>query len=121
MKKALIIDDDQGVIEALQAALELWNFECVGVKEKDNSRIIWAIQQNQPDVIFLDLLLSGTDGPLVARDIRKVKEFEKVPILLMSAHPRGKQIAELIAVDGFLPKPFSLNLLQDIVSKVIPL
>ena len=38
MKKALIIDDDEGVIEALQAALELWDFECIGVQEKENAK-----------------------------------------------------------------------------------
>lgn len=119
MKKALIIDDDEGVIEALQAALELWEFECIGVKEKENAKIVKAAKQAQPDVIFLDLLLSGTDGPSVARDLRKEKDLQEKPILLMSAHPRGKQISEQIKVNGFLPKPFSLDILQQLLRTVI--
>jgi len=119
MKKALIIDDDEGVIEALQAALELWDFECIGVQEKENAKIVKAAYEANPDVIFLDLLLSGTDGPSVANDLRKVKQLTKTPILLMSAHPRGKQISEQIQVDGFLPKPFSLDSLQQLLRSVI--
>jgi DNA-binding NtrC family response regulator len=119
MKRAAIIDDDEGVIEALQAALELFNFECIGIQEKQNSKILRALQESTPDVIFLDLLLSGTDGPSVAKDIRSSTRLKNLPIILMSAHPRGKNIAEEIPVNGFLPKPFSLDLLQSLLRSVL--
>lgn len=117
MKTAIIIDDDEGVIEALQAALELSGYVCIGVKEKVNKKIIDMIEKHHPDVIFLDLLLSGTDGPSVTKDIRKDERLKNIPIILMSAHPRGKQISQEIQVDGFLPKPFSLDILQGLIEQ----
>lgn len=116
MKKAVIIDDDLGVIEALQAALELWDFEGVGVRE--NKKILSTLREVQPQLIFLDLLLSGTDGQEVTRLIRSEKEFARIPIILMSAHPRGKDISTKIDVNGFLPKPFSLDVLQHLIRTV---
>lgn len=120
MKKVAIIDDDQGVIEALQAALELWDYECVGIQEKVNKKIVAHLLKTEPNLIFLDLLLSGTDGPSVAADIRQAPALMDTPIILMSAHPRGKEIATQIKVNGFLPKPFSLDQLQSLIAKVLP-
>lgn len=118
MKKALIIDDDQGVIEALQAALELWEFESLGIKNTQN--IVATIADEKPDIIFLDLLLSGTDGAAVTNIIRSQAKFNTIPIILMSAHPTAKEISTQIAVDGFLPKPFDLENLLGLIKQILP-
>lgn len=117
MKKALIIDDDQGVIEALQAALELWEFESVGIK--NTQRVLQSITDEKPDIIFLDLLLSGTDGVAVTKTIRSEKKFNAIPIILMSAHPTALEISSQIAVDAFLPKPFDLEQLSALIDQFI--
>lgn len=114
MLKVAIIDDDDGVIEALQAALDLWEYQSEGIR--DSSRVIPELKRIQPDLIFLDLLLSGTDGAKLTELIRGESQFANVPIVLMSAHPTAKEISKKIRVNGFLPKPFTLDSLQQTIT-----
>ncbi len=116
MSKIAIIDDDKGVIEALQAALELWGHESVGIQ--DTQKVLLQLKKFQPDIIFLDLLLSGVDGAQVTQTIRKEKKFAHTPIILMSAHPTAKEISQQIQVNGFLPKPFTLDALQKLLTSL---
>jgi len=117
MKSVVIIDDDQGVIEALQAALELWDFQTTGVS--DTKMVLSTLKKIKPDIIFLDLLLSGVDGVEITKQIRAQKKFEKTPIVLMSAHPTAKEISKTISVNGFLPKPFTLDRLRSLVHSLL--
>jgi len=116
MQKIVIIDDDEGVIDALTAALSLWGYESIGVSNPDEA--VQIIQREHPLVIFLDLLLSGTDGVKVAKKIRRAQKGTRTPIVLMSAHPTAKFIAQTIAVDEFLSKPFDLDTLHATLNSV---
>lgn len=113
MLKVAIIDDDDGVIEALEAALDIWGYESEGIR--DVKQVVPELRRVQPDIIFLDLLLSGTDGTQITKTIRSHQEFSKTPIVLMSAHPTAEEISQGIDVNGFLPKPFNLEKLQAII------
>jgi two-component system response regulator BaeR len=72
----------------------------------DGSEALSALQDSLPDLILLDLMLPGTDGLTICREIRKTSE---VPVIMMTA--RVDEIDRLlgleIGADDYICKPFS--------------
>jgi len=65
-----------------------------------------ALARAMPDAIVMDLMLPGTDGLSLTREVRSKSD---VPILMLSA--RGEEIDRVVGLevgaDDYLPKPFS--------------
>ena len=73
--------------------------------------------KNLHHLIFLDVLLSGQDGRIIAQYLKEHSKTKHIPIVMMSAHPDvSKTIAESKA-DDFLPKPFEITDLLECVKK----
>jgi DNA-binding response OmpR family regulator len=117
MKKVLIIEDDESISQALTMALELEGFSIRPVLKAKES--LAHIKAFKPDIILLDLLLSGIDGRHVAKDIKAHKKMATIPIILLSAHPAARAAAEEIKADDFIAKPFDVNDLIVKINKLI--
>lgn len=111
--KVLIIDDDEGILDAVKAVLEYENFDVS--TNSNGQKIIGVVEKTTPDIILLDLLLSGKDGKEVASEIRSNDSTKKIPIIMLSAHPNVKADAELAGANDFLAKPFDIN---ELLSKI---
>jgi CheY-like chemotaxis protein len=112
-KKVVLVDDDIDILEAIQAMLEDEGYIVVTTdRGEDVERIS---QQEHPDLIILDMLLSGKDGRDIAKHLKSQESTRHIPILMLSAHPRAAKEAQDFAVDGFLAKPFEMD---DLLTKV---
>lgn len=107
MKKILIVDDDKGILEALHLILESEGyFVKTATSGKETFR---SLNSFQPDLILLDVLLSGEDGRTICKKIKKTKALSKTPVLMMSAHLSAKESSIDMGADGFLAKPFGIS------------
>lgn len=107
MKKILVVDDDVAILEAVQASLEFDDYLVCTATDGKNA-IDKAISES-PDMIILDVLLSGDDGRDVARVLKSDIVTSSIPILMVSAHPNVQQTVLDAGADDFLPKPFDVN------------
>ena len=99
MSKILIVEDEESIAELEKDYLELSGFE-VEI-ETDGSRGLERALGEDFDLFILDLMLPGTDGFEICRQIRAGKN---TPILLVSA----KKIRGLgLGADDYVTKPFS--------------
>jgi DNA-binding NarL/FixJ family response regulator len=81
--KLLIADDPALMREAIQLALENESeFEVVGEAES-GSQLLPLVQQTEPDVVLLDLLMPGIDGLTCIKVLRK--HFPRLRIVVLSA------------------------------------
>jgi CheY-like chemotaxis protein len=64
-----------------------------------------------PDLILLDMLLSGQDGRQIARRLKGQATTRRIPIVMLSAHPDAQREAREAGADAFLAKPFDLDAL----------
>lgn len=117
MKKVLIIEDDDSILEAVQLALEMEDYKTEIVKNIDD--VYNTVKRFSPDIILLDLLLSGENGCNIIKNLRKDDETKDIPIVIMSAHPTAKESAEQAGANDFLAKPFDIDELLSIVKKNI--
>jgi DNA-binding response OmpR family regulator len=98
----LVIDNDVALSEILKAILEPNAFEVFTVHEVKAG--IAAVRQLNPDVIVLDLFTPETDGWQICREIRN---FSKIPILVLSAINNPDAVAKALdeGADDYLIKP----------------
>lgn len=75
-----------------------------------------------PDLILLDVMMPGMDGPTTLKKLRELPEFDQVPVIFMTAKAQPAEIEALRALGatGVIPKPFDpmqlVNQIGDILS-----
>ena len=102
MTRVLVIDDDAAMTEMLKVTLEPREFEVMTAHTGEEG--IEAAKNLCPDVIILDLFMPGLDGWQVCKSIR---EYSKVPILVLSAINKPGTVAKALdeGADDYLIKP----------------
>ncbi len=105
----LAVDDEQAILDVLQAELEHHAMRFVGVS--DSAAAIAQVERHQPDVIVLDILMPPPDGLEVLRDLRRGSQ---VPVLVLTARAGEEDVVRALdlGADDFLAKPFSLAVLR---------
>ena len=114
--KALIIDNDQDLLEVMTYALRREGYEVTGAA--DGLQALDRLRAGVPDVVLLDLRLPRLNGFEVCRRIRHLSE---VPIIIVTARSdehdllRGLQVG----ADDYITKPFSLKVLAARMETVV--
>ncbi len=104
--RILLIDDEVAILRFLETVLDTEEFS---VHKAENGRLaIMAAAAVRPDLILLDLGLPDMDGIEV---IKRIREWSKVPIIVLSVREReDDKVAALDAgADDYLTKPFGVG------------
>jgi CheY-like chemotaxis protein len=108
MKKTImIIDDDKEFLEELRETLALSGYALVAVN--DATEALSMAAQVKPALILLDLRMPKKSGFEIADDLRRMPEFQNIPIIAMSAF-YNEEYGPLIKMCGIkrcLTKPFN--------------
>lgn len=107
--RILVIDDDTGILEAVQALLEDEGYD---VTLATNGAVSLDLIQGTmalPDLILLDVLLSGDDGRDVCRTLKGDSRTQHIPIIMMSAHPNVRSSVQACGANSFLAKPYDID------------
>lgn len=100
----LIVDDDPKLQKLLSHYLSEQGF--ITAVAGDGREMDARLQQHQPDLIIMDLMLPGEDGLSLARRLR---DAGNIPIIMLSA--RGDEVDRIVGLemgaDDYLPKPFN--------------
>jgi signal transduction histidine kinase len=105
MSIILIVDDDVTARETLTAMLEGEGYDLQ--LAKDGRQALEMLEQLQPDLILLDIMMPGMDGFEVCRRIRSAPPLAEVPILILTALDDRESLLRGIecGADDFLTKP----------------
>ena len=115
-KKILVADDDAGIVDAMQILLTDEGYEVITTLDGEK---IYEMYEQHPDLVFLDIWMSGVNGNTVCRKLKDDDKTKAVPIIIFSANRDIEEIAMECGADGFLSKPFEINELLDIVKKYL--
>lgn len=117
-KKILIIEDDSYVHELLSFLLTQNNNYIVTVAS-DGRQGLELLEEEKPDLIFLDYMLPKMDGIEVCRKIKAGDKTKDIPIVMMSASTRLQEQAKTPpCADHYILKPFNLNEVMELVQKI---
>ena len=104
MTSVMVVDDDQDLAEMLGIVLNGVGMEVDLVSSGDEA--IEVFKNSQPDLVLLDIMLPGTDGIEVCREIRK--QSSRVPIVMLTAKSETHDIVKGLeaGADDYMVKPF---------------
>ena len=113
----LIIDDNEDILFMLKAMLEMKGFYITPKDSPENIELF--IETISPDLILMDMLLSGADGREVCKKIKMNKAIAHIPIIMISALPDADVSSFEAGTDYFLGKPFEMTDLFNTVEKAL--
>lgn len=104
-KKIMIADDDEGILEAMQVILEDAGYDVMPVLD---GREVQNMGDDLPDVLLLDIWMSGMDGTAICQYLKKQNRTKHIPIILCSANKDTQKLARECGADDFIAKPFDM-------------
>jgi DNA-binding response OmpR family regulator len=116
-KKILVVDDDPDILDALRFMLEDSGYEVKTTEKGEYAENLRDTNGGLPDVIILDVLLSGKDGRIICQKLKSQEETKRIPIIMISAHPNAKHSVSAVGADDFMAKPFDMDELLAKIAK----
>ncbi len=107
----LVVEDEESILELLRYNLGNAGFTVITAGSGEDGLAL--ARRRRPDLILLDLMLPGIDGLEVCRQLKRSRETESIPVIMLTA--RGDE-ADIVAglelgADDYLTKPFSPRVL----------
>jgi len=105
-KQILVVDDDLNLRKIISTNLELAGYDVTAAANGEEA--LTALEQLQPDLVILDVMMPAMDGYEVARRIRSHPVNARVPIIMLTAKSEVEdKISGFDAgADDYITKPF---------------
>lgn len=119
MKKILIVDDEQDIVESLKFVLESYDYACYcAYNGEDGLKLARDIM---PDLIILDVMMPRINGYKISRLLKFDKKYKDIPILMVTARSQAedKLIGEETGANEYITKPFDIDNVVNIVNKYL--
>ncbi|MEO6328356.1 MAG: response regulator [Ginsengibacter sp.] len=113
MSRILVVDDDLDILVVMEILLSMKGFEVDVTAKWENT--FDKIGSFKPDLILLDVLISGNDGRILCKQLKSKPETKQIPVIMFSAHPSAAATIHEYGADDFIAKPFDVN---DLLTKV---
>ena len=119
MKKVLIIEDEQDIVDIATMILEDEGYEVSSHCEYADFET--KVNNAHADLVLLDLNLDGYHGKDICKYIKGNDQLKDTSVILMSANRDIEAIKEEAGADGFITKPFDLadfiNIVKTFINK----
>ena len=116
-KTIMVADDDQDILDMLTTVLVFNGYHVFASFNGETLKQLGS--EYMPDLLLLDIRMSGLNGVEECMRIKKQPETHNLPIVLISANHDLPEAAEAAGADGYVPKPFNVKQLLEVVKALI--
>ena len=115
--KVMVVDDSNTIRKTAETLLS--KAGCQVITATDGFDSLSKIAENEPDVIFVDIMMPRLDGYQTCALIKHNEEFRSTPVIMLSSKDGlfDKAKGRIVGADDYLTKPFSKNELFDALEK----
>lgn len=108
MKKVLLVDDEQRMLDLLQLYLSPHNYHCI--KSKSGFDALDYLKKEKIDLVILDVMMPDINGWETCEEIR---QFSNVPIIMLTARSANEEMVKGLkkGADDYITKPFNEEVL----------
>ena len=120
LKKILLVDDEADI--RLIAEISLSNLGGWQViQAASGPEAIALAAREKPDLVLLDVMMPGMDGPATLEKLREAEDGHSTPVIFMTAKVQKAEIDRLLGlgVRGLIPKPFDPMTLPDEIRRIL--
>ncbi len=120
MKRVLLVDDDPIAVRIYRDGLARQGYDVSTAA--DGVAALRSLRENKPDVVVLDLMMPKLSGVEVLKFMRKEKEYQTLPVIVLSnayMDPMAQSAAELDAQKGLLKIKCNPASLADAIKEVL--
>ncbi len=111
MKRILVVDDDNDILNILKLMLQMNGFEVI-VTPNGEDALAKSISYS-PQLVLLDVFLSGSDGRDICNTLKRHPLTKNIPVVIFSAHSNLQDVLKVCNADDFISKPFDITELVD--------
>lgn len=118
-KRIMLVEDDPDIQVIARMALE-----CVGgftvALSSSGDQALETAPVFGPDLILMDVMMPGMDGPTVFQALRRKSETAGTPVIFMTAKVQNREVAQYreMGALGVIPKPFDPMSLPAVIRKI---
>jgi DNA-binding response OmpR family regulator len=109
MIKVVLVDDDVDLLEMVSLMLDTPEIEPICFD--DCKQVVPVLNTESPDVLVMDVYLGECDGRSLCKEVKSMKRFNKLPVILYSAAQIPQESIIESGADYFLQKPFEMQIL----------
>lgn len=116
-KRVLVVDDENFILTAVKATLEDAGYHVDTAHDGAEGLLIFREQQPDINVVLVDMMMPGMDGPATIRALREINP--QIRIIASSGLRTADDAVKLEGATAFLQKPYTDDQLLATVSKVL--
>ena len=117
-KNILVIEDNHAILDVITLILQSEAYKVNGLNK--SADMMNHIDDFQPDLLILDIMLPDADGRELLTQIRNNPKTANIPVLMISAKYTAETIQHgLHKPNGFLAKPFDIDDLLDKIEGIL--
>ena len=115
--KVMIIDDSNTIRKSAEMFLRSSGYEVI--LAEDGFQAMSKIVDNQPDIIFIDIVMPRLDGYQACMLIKKNPIYQSIPVIMLSSKDGlfDKARGRMVGSNDYLTKPFTTEGLLSIIHK----
>ena len=103
-KKILVVDDEAQLALAVKIRLQSRGYDVMTAA--DGRQALELLSQSPPDLILLDVVMPVMDGYSFLREMNTRKGRGMLPVIILTARDRMKDLFELEGIEDYIIKPF---------------
>lgn len=119
MARILIVDDAETQITPIIQILEKHGHEVITAPDGESG--VQSARDNNPDLVFMDIVMPGLNGFQATRQITHEKETQHIPVVMISSKDQetDKVWGTRQGAKGFLVKPVSEDTILRVLSELL--
>ncbi|WP_219226683.1 response regulator transcription factor [Pedobacter antarcticus] len=113
VKRIHVLEDDSDIRYIIEYLLKDEGYELT--LSSSLSELKSKIRDGIPDLFIIDVMLPDGNGIEICDDLKNDIFTKHIPVIVMSANPRSKQMSAQACADDYISKPFDLD---DVLTRI---
>lgn len=116
-KSVVVVDNSPSLITLFRRGAEDMNVELQAFGTTDEAWVY--LENNKPDLLFLNIKMPGRDGLTILRDLRKLPLHKDTSVVMISSkdYAQDRTIANELGALDFITKPMPIQAIKDAMIK----
>ena len=115
--RVLVADDEPAITVLVTHMLEHAGIEVI--RAQGGVEALRLARTQRPDLILLDVMMPDLDGRDACRLLKMDEETRRIPVVLFSSADEQEVRWKTAGADAFLPKPFDIRALPELVWRML--